>query len=250
MIIESSAVDLPTSSGPMRVHLHVPGGADAPRRFPGLALYSEIYQETAPIRRAAIRLAGHGYVVAVPEVFHQHEPPGTVLPYDPEGTDKGNRYKYATTLATYDTDARLILDHLRGHPRVAGKLGAIGWCIGGHLAFRAAMQPDVLATACFYATDIHSDTLGAGKASDSKRRAGDVRGELMMVFGRQDPHIPEEGRRAIHLALSEAKVNFTWHEFNAAHAFMRDEGPRYDPALTAIGYGLALELFERVLKAG
>ena len=41
-----------------------------------------------------------------------------------------------------------------------------------------------------------------------------------------------------------------WHEFNAVHAFMRDEGPRYDPALTAIGYQLALESFERVLKGG
>ncbi len=70
----------------------------------------------------------------------------------------------------------------------------------------------------------------------------------MMVFGRQDPHVPEEGRRAIHDALLEAKVCFSWHEFNAVHAFMRDDGPRYDPALTALGYTLALEMFERVLQ--
>ena len=45
----------------------------------------------------------------------------------------------------------------------------------------------------------------------------------MLVFGRQDPHVPAEGRQAIHDALSAAKVSFTWHELNAVHAFVRDD---------------------------
>jgi carboxymethylenebutenolidase len=248
MIVTSSHVDLETPTGLMRVHVHAPVAGEPSRRFPGLALYSEIYQETAPIRRSALRLAGHGYVVAVPEVFHEHEPPGTVLPYDADGTDKGNHYKYATELSTYDADARVVAHYLRAHSQSNGRVGAIGWCLGGHLALRAALHPEIVAAACFYPTDIHGDTLGAGKKSDSLRRLGEVRGELLMVFGRQDPHVPEEGRRVIYDALSAAKVRFTWHEVNAAHAFMRDEGPRYDPALTALGYGLALEMFERALK--
>ncbi len=250
MIVESSHVDLATPKGPMRVHVHQPAGGDASRKLPALILYSEIYQETAPIRRSALRFAGHGYLVAVPEVFHEHEPPGTVLGYDTDGTDKGNRYKYATELATYDADARTVADFLKAHPRASGRLGAVGWCLGGHLAFRAALLPDVAATACFYPTDLHGDTLGAGKASDSKARVGDIHGELLMMFGKQDPHVPDDGRRAIHAALSEAKVRFSWHEVNAAHAFMRDEGPRYDPALAALGYALALEMFERTLSRG
>jgi carboxymethylenebutenolidase len=248
MLVVSSHVDLTAASGLMRVHLHAPATQGGTRRFPALALYSEIYQETAPIRRAALRLAGHGYLVAVPEVFHEHEPPGTVLGYDPNGTDKGNRYKYETALATYDSDARLVVEHLRAHPQSTGRVGGIGWCLGGHLAYRAALLPEVLATACFYPTDLHSDTLGADKKSDSLHRAREIRGELLMVFGRQDPHVPEEGRRVIYDALRFAKRTFSWHEVNAAHAFMRDEGPRYDPALTAIGYSLALELFERTLR--
>jgi len=106
----------------------------------------------------------------------------------------------------------------------------------------------VRATACFYPTDIHADTLGAGKTSDSRARAKEITGELLMIFGRQDPHVPLEGRREIQRVLSEANLTFSWHEVNAVHAFMRDIGPRYDPALAALGYQLALEMFDRVLK--
>jgi carboxymethylenebutenolidase len=48
--------------------------------------------------------------------------------------------------------------------------------------------------------------------------------------------------------LRAAGTRFTWHEFNAVHAFMRDEGPRYDAALASLGYALALEMFDRVLR--
>jgi carboxymethylenebutenolidase len=41
-----------------------------------------------------------------------------------------------------------------------------------------------------------------------------------------------------------------WHEFNAQHAFLRDEGPRYDPALASHCYGLVMELFHRKLGQG
>jgi len=241
------AVDLPTATGPMRLHLYRPAG-EAGVRTPGLVLYSEIYQETPPVRRLALRFASEGFLVAVPEVFHEHEPPGTVLAYDKEGTDKGNRYKYDTTVASFDADAETVLAHLAAHASCTGRLGAVGFCLGGHLAFRAAMNPRVLASACFYATDIHTDTLGRGQQSDSLARAKDIRGELMMLWGRQDPHVPAEGRARIHARLSEAEVRFTWHEVNAVHAFMRDEGPRYDPALAAIGYRLALETFGRTLR--
>lgn len=48
----------------------------------------------------------------------------------------------------------------------------------------------------------------------------------------QDPHVPAEGRKVVWNTLTNAGVDFTWHEFNGQHAFMRDEGPRYDPELS------------------
>ena len=71
-----------------------------------------------------------------------------------------------------------------------------------------------------------------------------------MIWGRQDPHVPGEGRAIIHKALDDAQTNYTWHEFNGQHAFMRDEGPRYDPELARHCHGMALEVFRRKLGEG
>lgn len=244
---ELPPVELSTSNGPMRTYVYKP---TAPGRYPGILLYSEIFQVTAPIRRTAALLAGHGFVVAVPEIYHEFEPAGTVLAYDQAGADRGNEHKVAKPISAYDADARAALDFLHGHVSCTGRLGAVGLCIGGHLAFRAAMNPEVLAAACFYATDIHSHSLGQGKGDTSLERVGEIRGELLHIWGRQDPHIPLEGRNLIKARLEAAGTRFTWHEFNGAHAFMRDEGPRYDPALAFECWGLVLELFHRRLGWG
>jgi carboxymethylenebutenolidase len=71
-----------------------------------------------------------------------------------------------------------------------------------------------------------------------------------MIWGRQDPHVPLDGRKRTLAALEDAGVNFSWHEFNGQHAFMRDEGPRYDGELAMHCYALCVALFRRKLGAG
>ena len=114
----------------------------------------------------------------------------------------------------------------------------IGICIGGHLAFRAAFNQDVRAGVCFYATDIHKRSLAKGMSDDTLDRMGEIDGEMLMVWGRQDPHIPREGRVVVQDAMEAAGVNYSWLEVNGQHAFLRDEGHRYDPALAQLLPGL------------
>jgi carboxymethylenebutenolidase len=241
---EESFADVPTPTGPMRTYILRPL---AQRSYPALILYSEIFQMTGPIRRTAAFLAGHGYVVAVPEVYHEFEAPGTVLAYDQAGADIGNAHKYGKDLAAFDSDCRALLDHLQKRSDCNGRIGTMGICLGGHLAFRAAMNPEILAAACFYATDIHSHSLGKGQNDDSLQRAGEIKGELLHIWGRQDPHVPLEGRNLVKARLDEVGANFQWFEVNGAHAFLRDEGYRYDPSLARLCLGLALDLFDRNL---
>jgi len=244
-IIEDKPANIATPFGPMRTYTLRPAGEG---RYPGVVMYSEIFQVTQPVRRLAATLAGHGYLVAIPEIFHELvEAPGIVIGYD--AAERGNQCKIDKELAAYDADARAALDYLKSHPHCTGKVGAFGICIGGHLAARCAMQPDVSAAACFYATDIHKRSLGKGMNDNTLDRLKEIKGELMMIFGRQDPHVPVDGRRLIYDTLNAGNVNFTWHEFNAQHAFMRDEGHRYDPQLARLCFDLVLDLFDRRLGA-
>ena len=215
-----------------------------------MVLFSEIFQVTGPILRTARLLASRGYIVAVPEIFHEFEPPGAVFPYTPEGSDKGIRYMREKDPAAYDHDARVALDHLMSLDECSGQLGCLGFCIGGHLAFRCAMNQDVLAAACFYPSGLHKRSLGNGTHDDSLERIADIKGELLMIFGRQDPVIPQSGRELIYRGLTDAGANFTWHVFNAEHAFMRDEGQRYNAALAQICYAIVFELLQRKLYVG
>ncbi len=247
IILDNEHVELSTPYGAMRTHILRPV---APGRYPGIVFYSEIFQVTGPIRRMAAMLAGHGYIVAIPEIYHEFEPAGTVLAYDQAGSDRGNQLKTTKELASYDADAQTVLAHLKSRADCTGQLGAMGICIGGHLAFRAAMNEDVRGAACFYATDIHKGSLGNGMNDDSLERAKDIRGELLMIWGRQDPHIPLEGRTIVQARLNEVGANFSWHEVNGAHAFMRDEGPRYDPELALQLYGMVFAFFHRRLGSG
>jgi carboxymethylenebutenolidase len=244
---EPEVVDLSTPTGPMRTYVFRP---TAPGKYPGILLYSEIFQATAPIRRTAAFLAGHGFVVAVPEIYHEFEPAGTVLAYDQAGADRGNALKTTKELAAYDADARAVLSYLKSHDACTAHLGVMGICIGGHLAFRAAMNRDVSGAVCFYATDIHKRGLAKGMNDDSLDRIPEIKGELMMIWGRQDPHVPAEGRAKIYGALAAAGTHFTWHEFNGAHAFLRDEGYRYDAELAHLTLGMAVAFFRRKLTPG
>jgi carboxymethylenebutenolidase len=231
----------------MRTHIVRPA---EPGRYPGIQLFSEIFQVTAPIRRTAVQLAGHGYVVAVPEVYHEYEPAGTVLKYDQAGSDRGNALKTTKPVAAFDDDARAVFAHLADRTDCNGRLGVMGICMGGHLAFRAAMNAGVLGAVCFYATDIHKGGLGEGMRDDSLARTAEIKGELLMVWGRQDPHIPTEGRMKVLERLNEVGTKLNWHEVNGAHAFLRDEGVRYDPELACSMFGLALDLFHRTIAVG
>ena len=247
VIVDNEHVDIETPSGPMRLHIARPA---APGRYPGIVFFSEIFQITAPIRRTAAMLAGHGYIVAMPEVYHEFEPAGTILAYDQAGSDRGNFLKTHKPVAAYDADAKAAIAYLLGRPDCTGKIGAMGICMGGHLAFRAAMNPQVSGTVCFYATDIHSGTLGEGKHDDSLARAAEIKGELFMAWGRQDPHVPAEGRLKLLTHLTALNTRLNWHEVNGAHAFLRDEGVRYDPAHALNLITLALSFFHRRLAQG
>ncbi|KAI0704846.1 dienelactone hydrolase [Cytidiella melzeri] len=255
MLITKTYHDVPSAldanGRPMRIFViapTIPGYPNA--KFPGTI--AEIYQVTGPVERFAGQIASQGYVVACPSSYHEFEGP-EAIPYDNEGTDRGNQYKIEKTVAAYDEDATLSIDLLCSLKNCNGRIAATGMCLGGHLAFRAAFDPRVKAAFCWFATDVHSATLGKGKSDDSlaRVRKGDMTGkaELVMVFGKQDTHVPRSGRDLIRATLEDAKVPTSFLEVQAQHAFIRDESSkgRWDAALTRSLFAFMMEVFERTV---
>jgi carboxymethylenebutenolidase len=241
MVLTREYVDIPVDGRAMRTFIAAPR-AGGPH--PGVVFYTDIFQLTEPSLRWAVRLAGYGYLVAVPEIYHRIEPAGTVLEFDDEGKVRGQGDADATTVADFDADVDAALGWLGER---ASSIGAAGHCTGGHLAFRAAFRPQVRATACWYATGLHDGKLGKDPDAGSLARAGEIEGELLTAWGTTDPHTPADARETIRAGLEPLGPRLTWREYEAAHAFGRDVGDRYDPAVTDEAFAETIALFRRAL---
>lgn len=229
----------------MRVYIAAPEPAG---QYPGILFYSDIYQLGGPITRLADRLAGYGYVVAAPEIFHRLEPIGTVLEPDELGKLRGNDDARRSEIAHYDADAQAVVEWLQAEENVLlQQIATFGFCIGGHLALRAALNASVKAAICCYPTGIHSGKLGRGIA-DTIERISEIKAEVLTVFGTLDPHVPPEGRQKILQALDKANVVHKTSLYEANHTFMRDDGYRYDPVATDAVWRESISFLKRVMS--
>ena len=226
----------------VRCAVMTPVGATVAR--PAVLAYSDIFQLTPTHVRICRRLASYGYVVVAPEIFGRVLPAGRVLDFDADrqlAMDSTERM----TLEGFDGDRRAVLAWMAQQPAIdPAQLFVCGWCIGGHLAFRAATEPVIRASACFYPTGLHTNTVGSAHGTaTSLDAAASIDGALLIVWGIRDPHIPAEGRRAVHRALEAAAVDFHVRTYDAEHTFMRDEGARADPQATDRAFRAMLDLF-------
>lgn len=245
MQIRRDTIGLTVDGSLMRLHVAQP---QPEGRWPGVLFYSDIYQLGDPITRLADRLAGYGYVVAAPEIFHRREPIGAVIQPDATGRLRGNHNARTTPTAAFDADAAAVLHWLSDQAVVDGaRLGALGFCIGGHLAFRAALRPQVRATVCIYPTGLQDGVLGSDQA-DSLQRAAEIQGALLTIFGSLDPHVPEPAREAILAELAAVPgLRQTTCLYTANHTFMRDDGERWDPQCSDQAWGEVMAFLQREL---
>ena len=228
MKLREQRVRIPSADGQIEAIVIEPVGGQATS---GVLYYSDIFQLTESTLRTARRLASAGFLVCLPEIYPR-ELPGRALEFDDAGKQAGLAAAAGTSTAQFDSDRAAVLDYLEQRDDV-DRLDVVGFCLGGHLAFRAAYDPRVTSTVCFYPTGLHNGSLGSDQA-DSLSRAADIGGRLMVIFGSEDPHVPADARLQIISELYAAGLDHVeLHLYSGGeHAFMRDIGPRHDPVLT------------------
>src|SRR3954462_10106667 len=158
VVVTREYTDIPVGERAMRTFVTAPAAAGD---WPGVVFDTDTFQPPESPLRWAVRLAGYGFLVAVPEIYHRVEPAGTVLEFDDPGKARGQSDAEAITTAQFDEDVAAALVWLSAR---CPSVGASGHCTGGHLAFRAAFSPAVRATACWYPTGLHDGKLGADRS--------------------------------------------------------------------------------------
>ena len=241
MVLTREYVDIPVDGRAMRTFVAAPR-AGGPH--PGVVFYTDIFQLTEPSLRWAVRLAGYGYLVAVPEIYHRIEPAGTVLEFDDEGKVRGQGDADATTVADFDAD----VDAALGLARRAGELDRRR----GPLHRRPPRVPRRLPPAGARDRVLVRDRAarrqarqGPGRRLARPRRRD--RGRAADGLGHEGPAHAGSRARDDQGRARPARHRLTWREYDAEHAFGRDVGDRYDPAVTDEAFAETITLFRRAL---
>jgi carboxymethylenebutenolidase len=207
-------IAVPDKSGKMNAYLAVPSG----QAKAGIVVIQEILGVNPGIRAMTDSWAAKGYMAAAPDLFWRLKPnvelDADVPAQFQQGLDYMNKFDADKSIA--DIQATIATLRARG----CKKVGAIGFCLGGRLAFMCATRTDSDATAAYYGVNL--DGLLGEK--------GKIRRPLLLHIARQDKFVPPEVQAKVHAALKGNPL-VTIHDYDADHAFARHTGSSRVPAL-------------------
>ena len=196
---------------------------------PGLVLFQEIFGVNTHIRAVAEQYALDGFVVLAPDVFWR-QAPRVELGYEGEDRQRAIALMQAQQPADLLADIHAAAATLRARPETAGrKLGAIGYCMGGRLAYLAAARTGIDAAVPFYGGGIHQQL----------DLAADIRCPLQFHFAGVDPHIPPQAVASVREAMASRGAEIHVYP-GAQHGFNCWARASYQAASASLSHGRAL----------
>jgi carboxymethylenebutenolidase len=230
-----------------RVRAHDGGAFDAfcavpdVREAPGILLFQEIFGINDNIRGLAARLGEAGYLALAPDMFWRIEP--GFERKDESGLADGMAMVQRLDFGLAAADIAAALGHLRAMPACTGKVGGVGFCLGGTLAYLLATSaradgrgPD--AVVCYYGSGI--DGL--------LNQAGAIECPIMFHYGSRDPYIPAEQIDAVEQRVRSLPV-VEFHRYDAGHAFSNWDAPSlYDETAANLAWARTVAFFDRYLR--
>src|ERR1700739_3799544 len=218
--------------GSFRGYLAVPASGSGP----GILLLQEIFGVNASMRAVADYYAEEGYVVLAPDLFWRVEP-GIELGYSEADFNKAFGYYQRFDANQSIKDAGEALKVLRARPECVGKVGALGFCLGGKLAYLAAARTDVDCAVCYYGVGIEADI---GEAKNIKR-------PVVFHFAELDKYAPAEAREQIKAAFAKRTDVETYLYPGCDHAFAAPERASFNKPATLMAHSRSIALFRNVL---
>jgi carboxymethylenebutenolidase len=206
---------------------------------PGLVLIQEIFGLDDYLGSVAADLAALGYVVVVPELFWRIAPKWSSS-HDEAGLAASSEVMGRLDFGLAQSDVNATLAHLRTLPEVAGGVGVFGFCLGGSLAFGAAVEANPDVAVSFYGSTV----------PDNADRLARVSCPIQFHFGGQDPYIPRDAVRKVEAAVDEHAGAEIHVQEQAGHAFHNHVAPMFhNPSAAAAAWALTTEFLTRELPA-
>lgn len=246
MEIETERVHVSVDGKTMGGYLARP--ADGKPR-PAVLVFMEIFGVNSHIRDVTERVAREGYVALAPDFFHRSGP-GADYGYDQTGFTEGIKLLGTLKADEVVADARSALSFLKRKNYVRGdRLGAMGFCIGGHITYLTACETDVKAAASFYGGGIAKDQ-GLGGQASTVGRTSKIGGKVLCLFGEKDPIIPLSEIDTIKAELAKQNVrNEVVVYAGADHGFFCDQRGTYEKSAADDAWARVKKLFAEELGA-
>jgi carboxymethylenebutenolidase len=199
--------------------------------MPGIMVFQEAFGVNAHIRDIADRFAELGYVAIAPDLFHRSGP-GFEGSYG--DFEKVRPHMAALSIEGLNADIDAAAAWLHADASIDSKrLAAIGFCMGGRVAYLSNARANLAAAISFY---------GGGIAPDLLPLAAHQHAPILMFWGGADSHIPPEQYRAVADALTEANAVHEQVIFSAAdHGFFCDQRPSYHPQASRQAWAMLKE---------
>ncbi len=203
---------------------------------PGIVVLPEVYNTNRHIRMVADGYPEEGFVALAPDVYWRQEA-GCYLPYTEEGRDKAQALRAAMDTDQFAGDLADTVAELEGHDACTGKVGVVGFCLGGKFAYLSSVRHKIGAAVSYYGVQIdeHLD------------EADNLNCPILMHFAEIDPHVPADTVAAIEARMG-AWDNVDIHVYpGAEHGFNRFGYDPYNEAQAAIARERTLSHFRRHL---
>jgi carboxymethylenebutenolidase len=209
--------------------------------WPGVVLFQEIFGINDNMRGLAEKVAGAGHVALVPDMFWRLE--ARFERKDESGLADGMALVQRFDWERGGADIASTLAHLRTMPECSGRVGGVGFCFGGVLAylFAATARPDGKgpdAAVSYYGSGVH------GMLNLADR----IECPIMFHYGERDPFIPTDQIDEVEAAMA-GRSTVEFHRYDAGHAFSNWDAPSmYNQPAADVAWARTLDFFSRHLR--
>jgi carboxymethylenebutenolidase len=206
-------------------------------KAPAIVVIQEIFGVNAVMRGVCDELAAAGFLAVCPDLFWRIEPGIDITDQSEAEWKKAFELYNAFDVDAGVKDIAAAIDHVRALPEVNGKVGAVGFCLGGLLAYLTATRTDADASVAYYGVGIEKHLVESEKQAHP----------LLMHIAEEDQFVPKEAQALILAQLKNHPQVEIFTYPGRDHAFARQGGEHYDAADAKLASGRTLAFFQQHL---